>query len=89
MHHVGEVFCMLREAGLTVNQVKVVFAVQEICFLGHRVSPLGVSIDPERTRAIREFPPSKDVLGIARFVGMVNFYQRFIPKLADIAAPLN
>ena len=65
------------------------FATQEISFLGHVISPAGVRIDPERTRAIRDFPPPKDAKGISRFVGMVNFYHKFIPRLADIAAPLN
>jgi hypothetical protein len=89
LQHFGEFFSGLRDAGLTMNPAKLVFAVQEICFLGHRVSPLGVSIDPERTRATREFPPPKDARGIARFIGMVNFYHHFVPKLAEVAAPLN
>jgi hypothetical protein len=63
--------------------------VKEISFLEHRVSPLGVSIDPIRTQSIRDFPPPKDVKGIARFIGMLNFYHKFIPNLAKVAAPLN
>jgi hypothetical protein len=47
-----------------------------------------VRIDPERTRAIREFPTPRDTKGISRFIGMVNFYHKFIPRLADVAAPL-
>jgi hypothetical protein len=87
--HVAQVLSRLRDAGLTVNPSNVVFAVQEISFLGHRVPTLEVSIDPRRTEAIRRFLPPSDAKGTARFIGMVNFYHKFIPHLADIAAPLN
>ena len=89
LEHLGIVLERLRSAGLTVKPEKVVFATQEISFLGHVISPAGVRIDPERTQAIRDFPPPRDAKGISRFVGMVNFYHKFIPRLADIAAPLN
>jgi hypothetical protein len=46
-------------------------------------------IDPDRTRNITSFPPPRDVKGIARFVGMVNFFAKFIPHLAERAGPLN
>jgi hypothetical protein len=48
-----------------------------------------VKIDPERTRAIREFRAPRDVKGISQFIGMVNYYHKFVPHLADVAAPLN
>ena len=48
-----------------------------------------VSIDTERTRAIREFLPPRDAKGIARFLGMINYFHKYIPHLAEIAAPLN
>ena len=87
--HIGIVLDLLRSAGLTVKLEKVVFATQEISFLGHLVSGAGVRIDPERTIAIREIPCSRDVKGISRFVGMTNFYHKFISHFADVAAPLN
>jgi len=87
--HLGIVLDRLRSASLTVKMEKVVFATQEISFLGHLVSAAGVCIDPERTRAIREFPCPPDVKGISRFVGMANFYHKFIPHFADVVAPLN
>jgi hypothetical protein len=78
----------LRRAGLTVKPKKVVLATQEISFLGHLDSADGVRIDPERTKAIRNFWTPKDVKAISRFVGMVNFYHKFFPNLAEVAAPL-
>jgi hypothetical protein len=71
LEHLGFVLDRLRPAGLTVKPDKVMFATKEISFLCH-VSPTGVLIDPERTRAIRDFPPPKDAKGISRFIGMVN-----------------
>ena len=66
------------------------FAVTQFSFLGHIVKANGkVSIDPERTRAIREFLPPRDAKGIARFLGMINYFHKYIPHLAEIAAPLN
>ena len=74
---------------MTVKPEKVVFATQEIAFLGHLVSPAGVHIDPERTRAIREFPVPRDIKGVSCFFGKVKFCHKFIPGLADFAALLN
>jgi hypothetical protein len=74
LQHLREVFTRLRKAGLTVNPAKVKFATPQLSFLGHIVSPSGVSVDPSRTEAIRNFPPPRDVKGIARFIGMVNFF---------------
>ena len=87
--HIKTVLDRLRSAGFTVKHDKFVFATQEISFLGHVISPSGVRIDPERTRAIREFLPPRDVKGVSRFLGMINFYHKFIPSLADRSEPLN
>ena len=89
LEHIRLVLDRLRPAGLTVKPEKVVFANQEIVFMGHLVSPAGVRIDPERTRVIREFPVPCDIKGISRFIRMVNIYHKFIPRLAGVTAPLN
>jgi hypothetical protein len=87
--HLREVIIRLRDAGLTVKPSKVKFATSHLSFLGHLVSPAGVTIDPSRTLAIRNYPPPRDIKGIARFIGMINFFHKFIPNLAHKAAPLN
>jgi hypothetical protein len=89
VRHIREVLSRLKEAGLTVKPSQVRFATTQLSFLGHIVSHNGVSIDPYRTSAIRDFSPSSDVNGIARFIGTVNFFNKFIPNLAHRAASLN
>lgn len=89
LRQLEEVFTRLKKAKLTVNPAKLQYARSEISFLGHLVSSKGVRIDPDRVQGIRDFPPPRDAKGISRFVGMVNFYRRFIPNVAELAAPLN
>ncbi|URQ09129.1 replicase [Halyomorpha halys erranti-like virus 1] len=89
LFHLREVLSRLGRAKLTVNPEKVTLGASQISFLGHLVSSRGVLIDPSRTSSVRDFPPPKDAKGVARFVGMVNFFSKFIPKFSQIAAPLN
>jgi len=88
LKHIRLVVDRLRQAGLTVKPEKLVFATHEIAFLEHLVSLAGVHIDPERTRSIREFPTPRDTRCISRFIGKVNFYHSFTPRL-HVTAPLN
>lgn len=87
--HLEEVLTRLRQAGLTVNPGKVKFATDQLSFLGHKVSAHGVTIDPERTKSILAFAVPRNATEVARFLGMVNYFHKFIPNLANVAAPLN
>jgi hypothetical protein len=54
--------------GLTVNPAKVNSATSHLMsFLGHIISPAGVYVDQDRTKAIREFPAPRDAMGIDQF----------------------
>jgi hypothetical protein len=65
LHHLREVFTRLRNAGLTVNPSEIKFATTQLSLLGHIISSSGVSVDPDRTKSIRDFPPPRDLKGIA------------------------
>ena len=65
------------------------FGVAAIDFLGHRVDGNGITPLEEKVRAIRDFPTPTDVEAVQRFLGMLNYYHRFVPHVAGICAPLS
>ena len=87
--HLTLVFECLKYYGLILYRKKCIFAVSEITFLGHRVSKKGVAPLEDKVTAIREFSCPRTMKGLRRFLGMVNFYRRFIPGVAKTLAPLH
>lgn len=77
----------LREAGMTLNE-KCTFSKKKMTFLGHIISGEGIEADPQKTKAIREFPTPTNVTELQRFNGMVNQLAKFIPNLAEVNEPL-
>ena len=64
------------------------FAVTEGKLLGHVVSKKGISIDPERIKAIKQIPLPHNKKGMQSFMGTINFLRRFVPDFAQIVKPL-
>ena len=87
--HLHLLFQRLADHGLVVNAAKCIFGAEVIDFLGHRVSAQGIEVLPERTAAVRNFPPPQDAKSLGEFLGMINFYHRFIPHAAALMAPLH
>lgn len=87
--HLHQLFARLKEYGMVVNTAKCIFGAAEVIFLGYRISSQGTTPLPSKVEAIRNFPVPKTVRELRRFLGMVNFYRRFIPSAADHQAPLN
>ena len=78
----------LKEHGLVVNATKCSFGRQQIEFLGHVVTSHGIWPVRERVQAVRDFQRPQTVKGLQRFLGMVNFYRRFVKNAAWIMLPL-
>ena len=77
-----------RKNGLVLNKKKLQFKKEEVSFFGHRWNSTGISPDPKKTESIlkMQFPPDKETMH--SFLGLVNFLNRYTPKLAELCSPL-
>ena len=87
--HLRQILQRLSDHGLVLNPAKCVFGVSELDFLGHRVTAHGIRPLDDKVSAIQNFPQPSTLRGLREFLGMVNFYHRFIPNCAKILQPLN
>ncbi|BHF81006.1 hypothetical protein SprV_0702413500 [Sparganum proliferum] len=88
MEHLATVFDRLQQFGVVLNPSKCVFGVPSLEFLGHLVDSHGIRPLPSKIAAIRDFPPPTSKRQLQRFLGMANFYRRFLPNCADTILPL-
>ena len=88
LRDVREVLAILRQEKLYVKASKCAFGRSELGFLGHRVSASGVAVDPQKVYAVRNWPMLTSNVDLRRFVGLCNYYRRFVDGYADVAAPL-
>lgn len=86
--HLRQLFQRLQEHDLVINVMKCQFGRTTLDFLGHRISSHGASPLPDKVKAICQFQQPVTIKGLQEFVGMVNFYRRFIPSAAGIIQPL-
>lgn len=86
--HLRLVLERFREHGLTINPSKCKFGLPEVDFLGHNVSAHGIRPLSDHVAAIRDFPPPRDKPQLQRFLGLLNFYRRFLPGIARVLLPL-
>jgi hypothetical protein len=88
LHHLEAFFKALAANGLAINLEKCVFATPSIEILGHTISATGVAPMADHATEIKKCLPPQDIKQLQRFLGMVNFYRRFLPKCAQIFKPL-
>ena len=88
LEHLRVVLDLLVQNGLVINLDKCSFALEEIEYLGHRISSSGIIPLRRHVDALLQQPRPQDVRGLQRFLGMVNFYRRFLPGVARTLRPL-
>lgn len=87
--HLRQVFQRLSDHGIVINPAKCVLGQTEVTFLGHTVSANGVCPLAEKVAAIKSIPLPETAQQLRRFLGMFNFYRRFLPDAAALQAPLD
>jgi transposase InsO family protein len=86
--HVSHVLHLLKCNGLLINADKCIWGVREVEFLGHVVSAAGIRPVPARIAAIQAHPPPANIKQLQGFLGLFNFYRRFVRDAAGIIKPL-
>ncbi len=79
LRHLEAFFTALATNGLAINLGKCVFAAPSMEILVHRISVTGTAPMANHANEIENYPPPQDIKQLQRFMGMVNFYCRFLP----------
>ena len=83
-----EVLSRLKKAGLTLSIKKCELNKTSIDFLGHKLDASGISVSRDKVAAIEKIPHPRNVRELRVFLGMLNYYSKFISNYSIIVGPL-
>ena len=83
------VFQKLQQHGLRLELRKCAFFQKKVKFLGHEISAAGIATDPEKVRAVVEWPVPTTTRDLRSFLGFASYYRKFVKGFAQIARPLH
>ena len=89
LHNLEVVFQRLADANLKLNTEKCIFFQVQVSFLGHLVSENGIAVDPEKTKAVQNWPVPKNVKEVRSFIGLCSYMRRFIAGFSSVCKPLH
>ena len=88
LSNLEQVFTRLNDAGLKLKLSKCSLFQEEVAFLGHRVGRKGVSCDPAKIANVQDWPNPANVADVRSFLGLANYYKRFVKNFSETALPL-
>jgi hypothetical protein len=88
LQHLTLVLDVLQQHKLHLSLHKCEFLKDELLYLGHIISKDGVKVDPAKTKAVAQYPPPTDVSTLRSFLGMANFFRKFIQGYSQMCSPL-
>lgn len=74
---------------MLLNTSKCIFGASEVTFLGYSISESGTKPLELKVQAVQDFPLPTNVRQLRAFLGMLNFYRRFLPRAAQTQAPMH
>ena len=89
LNNLKSVFIVLKGNGLRLKREKYVFLKDEVCYSGYKINKDGLSPIPGKIDAVLNAPTPKNVTGLKAFLGMLNYYHRFLDRLSTILEPFH
>lgn len=89
LKNLDTVLTKLKEAGLRLRRDKCTFLQDEVEYLGYRVDAQGLHPVKKKVKAIQDAPAPTNVTELKSFLGLLNYYNKFLPNLATLLAPLH
>jgi len=86
---VAEVIKRLEENDLYVKPGKCKWKVKEVGFLGVVIGLEGIKMEEEKVKGVLKWPTPKSVKDVQKFLGLANYYHRFIKGFATVVRPLH
>ncbi|XP_045116421.1 uncharacterized protein K02A2.6-like [Portunus trituberculatus] len=83
-----EVLRRMCHAGLRLNKKKCQLRLSQVTYLGHNISERGIEPTDEKTKAILDAPPPEDKKSLRAWLGLLNYYSKFLDNIATILSPL-
>ena len=81
LKNLEEVLSRLKNAGMRLKKSKCAFLLPQVEYLGHQISEKGLQPTTQKLRAIAEAPAPHNVSQLKSFLGMINYYSKFLPNL--------
>jgi predicted aspartyl protease len=86
--HLAQVLQLLRDHDLYANAKKCTLFTHRIKYLGHIIDQNGISVDPAKTAKLKDWPAPTTLKELQSFLGLCNYFRRFVPSYSDVARPL-
>jgi len=86
---VEKILKRLEENDLFVKLEKYKWKVREVEFLGVVIGPKGVEMQREKVKGVLNWPAPRNIKEVQKFLGLANYYRRFIKDFTKIAVPLH
>ena len=83
-----EVFALLAKYQLHVKESKCHLFLSNVEFLGYLVDSRGITMQPGKVVAIKEWVVPMSINEVQQFLGLANYYRRFIFRFSELASPL-
>ena len=88
LSYLDTVLKRLQENGLKLRKEKCSFLDSSVTYLGHKIDSEGIHPIADKTLAIKEAPVPTDLSQLRSYLGLLNYYHKFLPNLSTVLAPI-